>query len=58
MTNKFKNMTNAELAAYLKDYSMERGGEIADLTREASIRITVLSEGIKAYEQFMEDDGK
>ena len=54
MTNKFKNMTNAELAAYLKDYSMERGGEIADLTREASVRIGILDKIVP----LMEDDRK
>ncbi len=48
--NKFTNMTNAELAAYLDDYGKERGGEISDLTREAARRIEQLT--------VMEDDGK
>lgn len=58
MENKFKSMTNAELAAELKDRSMEHGGVISDILREASIRISVLEAGAKEYKRLLEDDGK
>ena len=54
MTNKFKNMTNAELAEFLMDYSKIHGGEITDLTREASFRIGILD----VIMPLMEDDRK
>lgn len=54
MTNRYKDMTNKELAAYLKEYADERGGEISDLTREASNRIAALDAKLRR----MEDDRK
>ena len=44
-------MTDDELSKYLKEYAAHRDGEISELTYEASIRIAVLSAGVKMMEE-------
>lgn len=50
---KYQNMSNEDLARSLYGYSLARDGEIAELTRAAAIRITMLAERIEE-----EDDRK
>lgn len=45
MKDKFLNMTDHDLAEYLRFYAHDRKGELADLCYAASIRIAVLSTG-------------
>jgi hypothetical protein len=47
----FRDMTDDELSKYLKEYAARRDGEISELTYEASIRIAVLSAGVKMLEE-------
>lgn len=49
--NRYRDMSDMELCETLKDYALNRSGEIAKLTYAAALRIAVLSAG-------MEDDGK
>lgn len=51
MKTTFSNMTDDELSKYLKEYAAHRDGEISELTYEASIRIAVLSAGVKLLEE-------
>ena len=44
---KYQNMSNEDLARSLYGYSLARDGEIAELTRAAAIRITMLAERIE-----------
>lgn len=43
MSNRYLDLSNAQLAKKLKDYSQERKGDISDLTLAASVRITNLT---------------
>ena len=47
----YTDLTDDELSKELKDYAEHRSGEIADLTRAASIRIAVLSARVKMLER-------
>lgn len=55
---KFENMTDGELAIYLRDYASTRLGEIRTLTLAAANRILHQSERIKELQLVSEDDGK
>lgn len=54
---KFKNMTDINLAIYLRDYGSVRKGEIRALTLAAAERILDLKAKIRSLEK-EEDDGK
>lgn len=47
---KFKNMSNANFERFLYDYSKTRSGEIAELTREAALRIGILAARLEVLE--------
>lgn len=54
---KFQNMKDAELEKYLVEYSKDKKGEIAALTRAAALRIGVLSGRVRQLEKEV-DDGR
>ncbi|MCR5791370.1 MAG: hypothetical protein K6G83_15915 [Lachnospiraceae bacterium] len=58
---KFKNMSDLNLARFLRDYAKTRGGELRSLTLAAADRILDLKDKIKKMEDEIargEDDGK
>ena len=55
---RFVNMSDLNLARYLRDYAVTRNGEIRALTLAASNRILDLRERLKDLEEDKEDDRK
>ena len=54
-TNEFLDLSDKALSKVLKDYAYDRKGEIADLCYAASIRIGVLSAGIRRFREEGDD---